>query len=76
MKIKLSGEQLGKAFADSDSGMQASALNEIGRFMFMSCLGDSNMEKQICYIAYDLDNDGEHFIMQLSEFIKLKKGKE
>ena len=74
MIIKTSIEKLandiGFDIANSDDITQADLLNGLGRGFKMCNEYQNNL--QLSYVVDKLNNDAEKFIMDLSEFIKLK----
>jgi hypothetical protein len=72
--IKTSIEQLaepiGFDIANSDDQIQANLINGLGRGFKL--YNEQNFNTQLCYISGKINKDGEKFILELAEYLKLK----
>ena len=73
VKVEISPEIAGKAFAHASDWEQGSIINSMARELFVACKGGNNYEMQCCHISDKLDDNGVKLINELAEFIKLRE---
>lgn len=62
-----------RMFAEAGHDEQAEILNNMSNKLRLRCGGSYGMEKQLCWVADGLNPQAQEFIMQLAEFIKIKR---
>lgn len=69
--IEKIAEDIGFDISNSNDKIQADLFNGLGKgFRLYS---ESNFHMQLCYLSNHLNSDAEKLILELSEYIKLKK---
>jgi hypothetical protein len=63
-------EPIGFDIANSDDTVQADLINGLGRGFKL--YNDQNFNIQLSYVCGKINKDGEKFILELAEYIKLK----
>lgn len=60
------------AFGELDSKTQAAFLNALAKSLREGCPSELRAQKQLSFLADDLDNNGVWLVEELVEFLKLK----
>lgn len=68
-------EVLGKELAHSDDEMQGKFLNMFAYEISVCCDRGRKSEQQLCYLSDKLDKNGEQLILDLAEFVKIRREK-
>lgn len=73
----MNNDLIAKAFACSNDSEQADILNKFARTLYMHCKGRPSgiggFETQCCMLVNQLNKDGEDLILELAEFVRLKR---
>ena len=71
-RLIIDSRDIGAAFGESDAEEQAELINASGSAIFVDCGSQYRFEMQLSYLADELDENGERFILELAEMIKLR----
>lgn len=67
-------ERLGKALAKDGDDRQSALINSFASELWICCRGDERLvETQICCISDKLTKTGEELIIELAEFVNLRR---
>ena len=69
---KLDLTELGKELAHGDDDEQSGFLNAFAKELTVGCRGGKH-ETQVCYISDKLDMHGADLVIELAEFIRLRR---